>query len=189
MASTIVLQSEQAECGLACIAMVAASHGQRHTLQELRRSHCLSLKGATLSRLIGIADRMGFLSRALRLEMHDLGKLALPCILHWDLNHFVVLTKVSRSAATIVDPAFGKRRLALDEVSRHFTGVALELSPRADFKRRKPAPSAGVRQLAGPVRGLWRALGTVIALSACLQACAILAPFFMQWIVDQVVVS
>lgn len=189
MANTIVLQSEQAECGLACIAMVAARHGQRHTLQELRRSHSLSLKGATLSRLIGIADRMGFLTRALRLEMHDLDKLAVPCILHWDLNHFVVLSKVSRSTATIVDPAFGERRLPLDEVSRHFTGVALELSPSADFKRKKPAPHVSARQLAGPVRGLWRALGMIIALSVCLQACAILAPFFMQWIVDQVLVS
>src|SRR5690606_26091087 len=119
MANTIVLQSEQAECGLACIAMVAARHGQRHTLQELRRSHSLSLQGATLSRLIGLADRMGLLTRALRLEMHDLDKLAVPCILHWDLNHFVVLSKVSRSTATIVDPAFGERRLPLDEVSRH----------------------------------------------------------------------
>ena len=169
--------------------MVAAHHGQRHTLPELRQRHSLSLKGATLTRLIGIADRMGFLTRALRLDMHDLDKLSLPCIVHWDLNHFVVLKQVSRTGVTIVDPAFGERRLPLDEVSKHFTGVALELAPGADFKRKEAAPHVTARQLTGPIQGLWRAFGMIIALSVCLQACAILAPFFMQWIVDQVLVS
>lgn len=101
---------------------------------------------------------MGFQSRPLRLELEDLGKLQLPCILHWDLNHFVVLAKVGKSTVTVLDPAAGERKLGLDEVSKHFAGVALELTPTAEFKPQKAAPSVSARHLTGPVRGLWRAL-------------------------------
>lgn len=184
-----IVASEAAECGLASLAMVADAHGLRLGLAELRRRFSLSLKGAKLNQLINIAQQLGFSSRPLRLEMEDLGKLRLPCILHWDLNHFVVLAKVGKSTATILDPAVGERRLPLSEVSEHFTGVALELSPTTDFRPQKPAPAVSIRQLTGPVRGLWQALGLILSLSLALQVFVVLAPFYMQWVVDQVLVS
>src|SRR5690606_6948771 len=148
-----------------------------------------SLKGVKLSQLIHIAQQLGFQTRPLRLDMEDLGKLKLPCILHWDLNHFVVLAKVGRSGVTIMDPASGERRLPFSEVSDHFTGVALELTPGHEFRPQKAEPTVSVRQLTGPVRGLWRALGQILLLSIALQVFVVLAPFFMQWVVDQVLVS
>lgn len=184
-----IRQSEAAECGLACLAMVADAHGRSVGLPEMRRRFALSLKGTKLNHLITIAQQLGFQTRPLRLEMEDLGKLTLPCILHWDLNHFVVLTKVGKSRVTILDPAVGERKLILDEVSKHFTGVALELTPSAEFKLQKSAPAVSARQLTGPVRGLWRALAQILALSVALQVFVVLAPFFMQWVVDQVLVS
>ena len=183
------MQSEAAECGLACLAMVADTHGMSVGLPEMRRRFPLSLKGAKLNHLIGIAQQLDFQTRPLRLELEDLGKLTLPCILHWDLNHFVVLTKVGKSKITILDPAVGERKLSLDEVSKHFTGVALELTPSAEFKPQKAAPSVSARQLTGPIRGLWRALAQILTLSVALQVFVVLAPFFMQWVVDQVLVS
>lgn len=185
----IVLQSEAAECGLASLAMVASAHGMALGLPEMRRRFPLSLKGAKLNHLIQIAQQLGFHTRPLRLEMEDLGKLTLPCILHWDLNHFVVLAKVGKSKVTVLDPVVGERRLGLDELSKHFTGVALELTPTVEFKPQKAAPSVSARQLTGPVRGLWRALAQILALSIALQVFVVLAPFFMQWVVDQVLVS
>jgi ATP-binding cassette subfamily B protein RaxB len=184
-----ILQSEAAECGLASLAMVAGAHGLRIGLPELRRRFPLSLKGARLNQLIHVARQLGFSSRALRLELEDLGKLRLPCILHWDLNHFVVLARVGRNRVTILDPARGERRLSLAEVSEHVTGVALELTPTAEFKPRREAPSVRLGQLTGPVRGLWRSLTQLLLLSAALQVFVVLAPFFMQWVVDQVLVS
>lgn len=184
-----IIQSEAAECGLASLAMVADAHGLHIGLPELRRRFPLSLKGAKLSHLIGIAQQLGFSTRPLRLDMDDLGKLKLPCVLHWDLNHFVVLKKVGKSKVVVLDPAIGERKLSPAEVSDHFTGVALELSPTADFTPRKASPSVSVRQLTGPVRGLWQALGQIIVLSLALQVFVVLAPFLMQWVVDQVLVS
>ncbi|MGN6514096.1 MAG: peptidase domain-containing ABC transporter [Lysobacteraceae bacterium] len=182
-------QSEAAECGLAAIALVANHHGLQLDLREARRRFPLSMKGATLKRLIEIATALGLSGRPLSLGLEAIHRLKLPCILHWNMDHFVVLTKVGRSKLTIVDPARGERRLSFEEASRHFTGVALELEPNADFRPRAVAPAVTARQLVGPVRGLRRALLQILLLSLALQGFVILAPFFIQWVVDQVLVS
>jgi len=185
----VVLQSEAAECGLACLAMVAAAHGNPIGLRELRRRHSLSLKGASLAQIIGIAEKLHLMSRPLRLDLEHLGQLQLPCILHWDLNHFVVLTRVGKRNVTVLDPAFGKRTMPLEAFSRHFTGVALELTPGAAFAPAPAAPAVRLTQLTGRITGLWRAIALVLVLSLALQVFVLLAPFFMQWIVDHVLIA
>jgi len=185
----VQLQAEASECGLACLAMVAVDHGMRVSLHELRQRFSLSLKGATLPRLMDAAGKLGFNSRPLRLEVEELGQLQLPCILHWDLNHFVVLAKAGRRKLIILDPAQGKRRIDPAEASDHFTGVALELTPGVAFEPSKSEPSVSIRQLTGKVAGLWRSLGLLLLLSLALQAFVVVGPFFLQWVVDQVLVS
>jgi ABC-type bacteriocin/lantibiotic exporter with double-glycine peptidase domain len=91
-----LLQSESSECGLACLAMLAGAHGMHIGVPELRRRFPISLKGARLGQLIHIAQQLGLQARALRLDLPDLGRLARPCILHWDLTHFVVLAGLRR---------------------------------------------------------------------------------------------
>ncbi|AXI83031.1 peptidase domain-containing ABC transporter [Xylella taiwanensis] len=184
-----VLQSEVSECGLASLVMLANAHGKHLSLSQLRQRFPSSLKGAKLTHLVHIAQQLGFSTRPLRLDMEDLNKLKLPCVLHWDLNHFVVLAKVGTTKATIYDPAIGKRKLSLNEVSKYFTGIALELTPTTEFKQQKAPPSISARQLTGPIRGLWRALAQILLLSLALQVFAVLSPFYMQWVVDQVLVS
>jgi ATP-binding cassette subfamily B protein RaxB len=185
----LVLQTEAAECGLACLAMIAAHHGLRTDLPTLRQRFSLSLKGATLADLVRMAGPLNLSPRALRLEMEHLSQLQLPCVLHWDLNHFVVLKSLSRGVAVIHDPARGVRRLSLDEVSRHFTGVALELLPTADFVKRSEQQAVTLRQLLGRVTGLKRSLLQIFVLALALEAFMLLTPFFMQWVVDGVLVS
>jgi ATP-binding cassette subfamily B protein RaxB len=185
----VVLQTEAAECGLACLAMVAAHHGLRTDLPTLRRRFALSLKGATLADLIRMAGALQLNARPLRAELDHLPQLALPCVLHWDLNHFVVLAAVRRGVAEIVDPAHGVRRMKLAEVSRHFTGVALELAPGADFVARSERQRITLRQLLGHVTGLKRSLLQIFALALALEAFVLLSPFFIQWVVDGVLLS
>lgn len=119
----VVLQAEAAECGIACLAMVAGHHGYQTSLTELRRKFSVSLKGVNLRSLSKAADMLGLSARGLRCDLEDLSKLKAPCILHWGLNHFVVLKKAGRKKITIHDPARGKRTLAMAEVSKHFTGL------------------------------------------------------------------
>ena len=185
----LVLQTEAAECALACLAMVAGAHGHRIDLPTLRQRFSLSLKGATMADLVRMAGAMQMHPRALRAEPDQLPQLALPCILHWDLNHFVVLTAVRGNSVTLHDPARGERRMKLDELSRHFTGIALELTPAADFEVRTEKQHVSLKQLLGPVRGLKRALLQIFVLAAGLEAFLLLSPFFLQWVVDGVLVS
>lgn len=183
-----VLQAESSECGLACLAMVADHHGMRVSLRELRQCFPLSLKGGTLGDLINVADRLGLQARPLRLELRQLARLRLPAVLHWDLNHFVVLSSTGRRLV-VHDPARGRRRIGLAEASAHFTGVALELAPTSDFRPRPAAPAVSLRQLTGRVHGLGRAVALLLLLSLSLQVFVVIGPFFLQWTVDQVLVS
>ena len=185
----MILQTEAAECGLACMAMIAAHHGLRSDLPTLRQRFSLSLKGATMADLVRLAGHLQLNARALRAEMEHLPELALPCVLHWDLNHFVVLKEVTRGVAVIHDPARGVRRLPLAEVSRHFTGVVLELTPQADFKPHTERRDVSLRQLLGRVTGLKRSLLQIFVLALGLEAFTLLAPFYLQWVVDNVLVS
>ena len=185
----LILQTEAAECGLACLAMVAGAHGLATDLPTLRKRFSLSLKGVTLADLVRMADALEFNSRALRAELDELDQLQLPCILHWDLNHFVVLVSVRRGDAVIHDPARGVRRLKTEELSRHFTGVALELQPAPGFVPATVRQRVTLRQLLGPVSGLKRSLAQILVLALALEVFVLLSPFFMQWVVDGVVVS
>src|SRR5690349_1073095 len=129
-----ILQTETTECGLACLAMVARYHGHDVDLAGLRRRFPASLKGVSLAQLIQVAGQLSLGTRPLRLEPQDLRRLRTPCMLHWDLNHFVVLERVKDRRIVIHDPARGVRTLGLEEASGHFTGVALEVWPTADFR-------------------------------------------------------
>ena len=185
----MILQTEAAECGLACLAMVAAHHGLRLDLPTLRQRFSVSLKGATMADLVRLAGHLNLSSRALRAEIEHLSGLSVPCVLHWDLNHFVVLKEVSRGWAVIHDPARGVRRLPLAEVSKHFTGIVLELTPQAEFKPHTERRSVSLRQLLGRVTGLRRSLLQIFTLAIALEGFMLLTPFFMQWVVDNVLVS
>ncbi|CAN0639159.1 ABC transporter [Burkholderia cepacia] len=185
----VILQTQAAECGLACVGMVASHYGHDLDLVSLRRRFSPSLKGATLNDVMLIAYRLGLASRALRLELDELGKLRRPCILHWDMNHFVVLKSVSRGRITIHDPARGRRDVPLAEVSEHFTGVALELMPSPSFERTQAREAISMTKLVGGVTGLRTTFAQVLLLSAALEVFGIATPFYMQWVMDQVLVS
>ncbi|MBV9568446.1 MAG: peptidase domain-containing ABC transporter, partial [Hyphomicrobiales bacterium] len=184
----VVLQNEIAECGLACLAMVAAYHGHELDLNALRRRFPVSLKGTTLQELIEIASRLGLSSRPLRLEPEHLRQLRLPAILHWDLNHFVVLKSVGPRDVTIHDPARGVLKLSLAELAKHMTGVAFELTPTATFERKREVERVAMRTLIGRVPELGRALGQAIVLSVVVQLFVLGSPFYMQSAVDDAVV-
>ena len=185
----MLLQTEEAECGLACLAMVAAHHGLKTDLPTLRKRFSVSLKGATMMDLMRMAGALQLTPRALRAELEHLPQMQLPCVLHWDLNHFVVLVAIRGGKAVLHDPARGIRRVSWAELSDHYTGVVLELTPAADFQPRVERQSVTVRQLLGRVSGLKRSLFQILVLALALEVFMLLSPFFMQWVVDSVLVS
>lgn len=185
----IILQAEAAECGLACLAMILGFHGHPIDLAALRRRFAISLKGTTLRHLMEIARSMSLSVRALRLELSDLSRLRLPCILHWDLNHFVVLEQVSHKAIVVHDPISGRRTLGLAEVSRLFTGVALEVYPSELFVKKDERESLRLRHLFRNIAGLGGSLAQVLLLSLGIEAATLLIPLASQVIIDEVIVN
>jgi len=185
----ITLQTEASECGLACLVMVSNYHGFRTDLATMRRLFLISIKGTTLSHLMGMAQAVGFTTRPVKLELEDLKDLRRPCVLHWNFNHFVVLKEVGARHVVIHDPAMGIRKLSFDEVSAAFTGVALELWPNPGFKQVTFKQSVKLRDMMGHVTGLYRSLGQVLLLALALEVFALVSPFYMQWVVDHALVS
>ncbi len=183
-----IRQSEAAECGLACLAMVLGYHGHDTDLGTLRRRHPTSLNGTTMRALMGMASRMELSTRALRLEPEQLAQLKLPAILHWDMDHFVVLTGVGRRGDLVVhDPASGRLRVSASEASKRFTGIALELSPTRSFTKTDARSELRLRDLVGTLRGFGGPIGQILVLSLLLQLYVLVSPFFMQLVVDDAV--
>jgi ATP-binding cassette subfamily B protein RaxB len=185
----MMLQTEAAECGLACLAMIGRYYGHDVDLAGLRGRFPTSLKGVNLARVMAMATALDFTTRPVRLELEELGDLRTPCILHWDLNHFVVLKGVRGRHVVIHDPAHGERKLTFNEVSDHFTGVALELTPAADFKPVEARQKISLKALTGKVRGLAPAMVHILLLALVLEVFALVGPFYMQLVLDQAVVS
>lgn len=183
------LQTEVAECGLACVAMIASFYGYKIDLLSLRRKYPVSLKGTRLTDLIELARRMELVSRALKLDLEDLPYLKTPCILHWDMDHFVVLKAVKGSKVIIHDPAMGVMKYSMAEVSKHFTGVAMELTPTTNFAKHTEITKLSLGDLWRSVKGIKLALIQILLLSVTLEIFAVVSPLFTQFITDQVIVT
>lgn len=185
----VLRQTQAAECGLTCIGMIAGFYGHHIDMVSLRQQFPTSLKGSTLTNVMSMAQNLGLGSRAVRLELDELHKLNLPCILHWDMNHFVVLKGITKNKLIIHDPARGVRKVPMDEVSSSFTGVALELYPAATFEKKDEKKSISMLSLIRNVSGIGSAFVQVALLSLALEFFGIITPFYMQWVIDQVLIS
>ncbi|WP_372053952.1 peptidase domain-containing ABC transporter [Tistrella mobilis] len=179
-----ILQSEASECGLACIAMIAGYHGRRIDLRSARTYYQTSQHGSTLRDLIGIASRFGLSARAIRAGLDELSQLRLPCVLHWKFNHFVVLKAVSRRHLDIVDPARGRVRVSMDEASKAFTGIALELQTNQDFERKVEQRTLTLSSMFRSIGGLPRTLVQIFCASLAVELITVLVPVAAQFFID-----
>lgn len=185
----VVLQHERTECGLACLAMVAAHFGKSISLERLRQGAQLSGHGATFQELVKIADSLQLISRPVRLSLRETPNLKLPAVLHWRMNHFVLLTAVGRSDWTIHDPAIGKRTIQFAEMDESFTGVALEFTKTNDFSPGAYSSDFGILRIAGSFQNLFRFLGLMLCLLFVSQLLALVPAIATQILIDEVVMG
>ena len=185
----IVLQTEAAECGMACLAMISGHFGHRIDLAALRGRYNLSMKGMTLHDMVRVAAQLRLSTRAVRAEISNLDKLRLPCVLHWDHNHFVVLTRAGKRSVTIHDPALGARKIPLEEVSRRFTGVALEGWPAEGFERKTERARIRLFDLVRRTQGFASAAAQILVMSLFIEVVVIATPIGFQIVLDEVIVA
>lgn len=182
-------QSEAAECGLACIAMIAGAHGLETNLTTLRQKYPISMMGARLSDLIKIASDVGFGARPVQCDVNEIPELKTPAILHWGMNHFVVLVKANRQNLVIHDPAIGKRVISFADVDKQFTGIALELTPSANFRKKKERNPVRLFSLLTLGNAGRIAIIQIIAVSLAIQLFDLLSPFYMQLVIDEAILN
>lgn len=185
----LIRQTESAECGLACLVMMACWYGLQTDLPTLRERFSISTQGMTLQRLIDCAADIQLSSRAVRLEPVDLKSLSLPCILHWNMNHFVVLHRVRGNRLFIHDPDRGKVTISLQDAGKHFTGVALELTPSSGFTIQDERKKINLRQLTGRTPGLLSSMYRIIIFALALEILTLGSPLINQLVIDEVLVA
>ncbi|EEW2623986.1 peptidase domain-containing ABC transporter [Escherichia coli] len=183
----VIHQTETAECGLACLAMICGHFGKNIDLIYLRRKFNLSARGATLAGINGIAEQLGMATRALSLELDELRVLKTPCILHWDFSHFVVLVSVKRNRYVLHDPARGIRYISREEMSRYFTGVALEVWPGSEFQSETLQTRISLRSLINSIYGIKRTLAKIFCLSVVIEAINLLMPVGTQLVMGHAI--
>jgi ATP-binding cassette subfamily B protein RaxB len=182
------VQSEISECGLASLAICSSILGAELDMGELRRKYHNSQRGVDLTQLISLASALDLQCRPVRCEPDDLQNLSLPAILHWKLNHFVVLERVLRDRFHIIDPAHGSMTFTADELSKAFTGVAVEVNTTPSFRPRKQRSPLNIWSMLRFQGGVGTTLFHALVYSLLLQGFVLLSPFFMQLAIDEGVI-
>jgi len=181
-----IQQLAATDCGAASLAMVLAYFGKEVPLEQVRQVTGTDRDGSDALSILEAARWYGLRGRGIRLEVEDLEYLEPGAILHWDFNHFVVFEKLHKGGVDLVDPAYGRRRVSMEQFRRSFTGVALTLEPSESFQ-----PAKGERLKT------WRYLGRllehrpllsrILTVSVLIQVFALAVPVLTGVLVDRVV--
>jgi len=169
--------------------MVACYYGHEVGLHSLRSQASLSSRGTNLKDLVEVARDLRLIARPLRLELHEFHHLRLPAILHWRMNHFVLLVKLKRGKVVVHDPACGRRVVKIAELDRAFSGVAVELTPARDFGRNKKESRITFVDFVGSFQYLARYLCMMFVLLITTQILALAPPIATQLLIDEVVLG
>lgn len=180
-------QMETTECGAASLTMILAYHGHHASLPEVRVACGVSRDGANALSIVRAAEEYGLEAKGVKIEMDQLEDIELPAILHWDFNHFLVLERLGRKRVILVDPACGRMPMSLEEMSRHFTGVALLFEPGEHF-RKKPKSYPSLARYASVFRTSLPSLLQILLASLALQMVGLVFPVANQILLDRVII-
>jgi ATP-binding cassette subfamily B protein RaxB len=180
----LILQSDMSECALASLAMIAAAWGLKADLAAFRERVAVTPRGVNLRTLMNLAAGIGLAPRPVRIGLHRMEDLKFPAILHWNMDHFVVLERVKGNVATIVDPARGRLTMTLDSMSPHFTGIAIEFTPTDTFQPGTIRLSRNFRRAWFDDRRLRSSALVMLWLTVLLQFAIVATPFAYRSIID-----
>lgn len=180
----VIQQVQHSECGHACVAMVSNYHGHCIDLFSLREIEEPSMNGSTLFDIVKLLEKLKLSTRALRVDVTELKYVQCPAILHWNMNHFVVLKSINNKYAIIHDPASGRRKISLSELSSSFTGVVLEIEKTTDFSSISAKQKFRLIDLFHSIQGLKNNLIVLLFLSLTIEVFILINPLFLQYITD-----
>ncbi len=184
----VVQQMSAVECGAACVAMILGYYGHHTSMEEIRDRTGVGRDGLSALDLVQAARSYGLRVRAITLQEPDLRDVALPAIVHWAFNHFLIVEDWSERSVGVVDPASGRRRMTAQEFDAGFTGVVMMLEPGEQFVPRLPTAS---RTLSSYVitylKRMPIMLLQIIGASLLLQVFGLAVPVLTEVVVDQII--
>ena len=183
----MIHQSESSECGHACVAMISHYFGHQLDLHDIRTVQNTSNLGVTLQDINELCERLHFVTRPIQVPLEEFHLIKCPAILHWNMNHFVVLKSVKKNKVVIHDPALGIRHCNFEEVSKSFTGIVLEIEKSMNFKVIREDKTLTLYQLLKSFHGIKKCLLFLMLLSFAIEGIGLLNPLFLQYITDNVI--
>lgn len=188
------------ECGTTCLAIIFKYHGYADVRSFLSEKAEVNQAGTDLLTMSKLAEDFGFETSGYRIKFEHFAELTLPCIAHYDGNHFVVIYKTSQKHVWVADPAVGKYKLSKEEFEAKWNGIVLVLKPTSDlFRTNKHAEE--VKQLKQAQKRIIKEfyiktllssrkfLIKVILATLLLQSLGLALPFFTQGIIDHVLAN
>lgn len=180
---------EATECGAASLTMIMAYYGKHVPLDKVRVDTGVSRDGCKASKIIQGAKKYNFEGKGFRMGFEALKKeTRLPCIIHWNFNHFVVFEGFKGKYAYINDPAQGRRRLTIDELDEGFTGVVLFFKPTEGFTKSKKTNGI-IYSVLDRLKNEKNTILFLLALGLLLVFPGILMPIFSQVFIDDILVG
>ncbi len=177
------------ECGAACLAMILNYYGRKTSIAETREQCGVGRDGLSALTIVKAARNYGLRVRAISLQQNDFRFVALPAIIHWEFNHFLVVERWCSQYVDVVDPALGRRRISADEFDESFTGVVIILEPGVQFSRQSDPPQLSLWAYLRYVFRLPEFIVQIIGASLLLQVLGLGVPLLTKIFVDQIIPS
>jgi len=178
-----IMQQEAVECGAASLAMVLAYHGKWLPLEKVREDCGVSRDGSSAKSIVQAARRYALKATGYRLEPAELASVPVPCIIHWNFNHFVVFCGYQGKKAVINNPATGLEAIPMAEFDKAYTGVALVFEPTPEFVREGHQPSL-IRFVGARLKGSGGMLAFVLLVSLLTSLLGVISPLFSRVFLD-----
>lgn len=181
----IVYQDETSECSLACMTMICNFYGANTSISKLRERFPIPTEGITVRNLVNTCGQLNFGVDVLKSELEGLATFKQPVLLHWDMQHFVVLKGVKNGKYIVYDPARGIRKLSAQSVSNHFTGIVVKAIPNENFKPLNDKKHVGLFDVVQDYGKYLKSILTVFILSLSLELFLLMQPFVFRQAIDE----
>ena len=183
-----VYQMEATECGAASLAMVLGYFGKNLPLEKLRIETGVSRDGCNMKNIMRAGRKFGLEVHGYSKDLEGLFELPVPCIIHWNFNHFVVWEGRKGKACYINDPAMGRRKLTVEDIDDCFTGVVLTFAPTKDFERSNESETLRTFVFQR-LKGQFGAVNALVCLGFFLMIPGIVIPIFSRVFIDDILLG
>lgn len=184
-----VFQMEATECGAASLSMIFAYYGREIPLEQMRIETGVSRDGSKASNIVKAAKRLGLIAKGYRYSLRKLiEEASVPCIIHWNFNHFVVFEGKKGKYYYLNDPAGGRRKLTKKELDEGYTGITIQLKKGPGFRRERQKRTL-LKFIQRRLKGQGKSIASLLLTGIFLVVPGIMMPVFSEVFIDEILIG